>query len=150
MDTITLICRSTTCLCKHQYLLQFSLDIQDKHIYRLPNSWCLQENWYNTNIMINNNRINEKLHCYSSLSVRPFVCPCVYANIYIFTFSNQFQQILYIMTSYVENKPRKLLAWPSEDINISYIFHWIFKINTFTDFPNLGTYTKIDTVPILW
>ena len=36
------------------------------------------------------------------------------------------------------------------NINISYNFHWIFKVNTFWDFPNLGAYRKIDTGPILW
>ena len=37
-------CRFTMCLCKHQYLLQFSLDFQGKHILRLSKPWCIQEN----------------------------------------------------------------------------------------------------------
>ena len=78
-------CRLTMCLCKHLYLLHFSLDFQNKYIYRLLKPWCIPKNWYSTNMMINNNRMNEKFHCYCILSVRPFVCPCVCANIYIFT-----------------------------------------------------------------
>ena len=35
-------------------------------------------------IVININRMSKKLHCYCSLSVHPFVCLCVCANIYIF------------------------------------------------------------------
>ena len=48
-------CRLTMCLCKHPYLLHFSLDFQNKYIYRLSKPWCMPKNCYSTNVMINNN-----------------------------------------------------------------------------------------------